>query len=87
MAAPVRILYFAQLRERAGRAGETVALPPGVATVGALVDWLRARGGREAEAFAEKRIVRAAVNQTFARANSPVAPGDEVAFFPPVTGG
>ena len=87
MAAPVRILYFAQLRERAGRSEESVELPAEVATVGALIAWLRARGGREADAFAEPRIVRAAVNQAFGRGSAPIAPGDEVAFFPPVTGG
>jgi sulfur-carrier protein len=87
MTATVHILYFALLRERAGRASETVELAPGVETVGALIEWLRARGGREAEAFAEPRIVRAAVNQVFARPAAAVAPGDEVAFFPPVTGG
>lgn len=87
MAAPVRILYFAQLRERAGRSEESVELPAEVSSVAALIDWLRARGGREAAAFAEPRIVRAAVNQAFGRGVTPVAPGDEVAFFPPVTGG
>ncbi len=87
MADPVRILYFAQLRERAGRAEERVELPSTIATVGALIDWLRARGGPEAAAFAEPRIVRAAVNQVFRQPSAPVGPGDEVAFFPPVTGG
>ncbi len=87
MAAPVRILYFAQLRERAGRSEESLVLPPDIDTVAALIAWLRARGGREADAFAEPRIVRAAVNQAFCRGAAPVAPGDEVAFFPPVTGG
>ena len=87
MVAPIRILYFAQLRERAGRAEENVTPPPDVATVASLIAWLQARGGREAAAFAEPRMVRAAVNQAFGRGASPVAPGDEVAFFPPVTGG
>ena len=87
MADPVRILYFAQLRERAGRAEERVELPPAITTVGALIDWLRARGGPDAGAFAEPRIVRAAVNQVFRRASAPIGPGDEIAFFPPVTGG
>ena len=83
----VRILYFAWLRERAGVGEETVALPPAVRTVGGLVEWLRAGGGRRAEAFAVPGAVRAAVNQVFAKSGAPVGPGDEVAFFPPVTGG
>jgi molybdopterin converting factor subunit 1 len=85
--AEVRILYFAWLRERAGRGEEALTLPPDVATVGALMDWLGRRDPALAEAFAMRRVVRAAVNQNFASAETPVAAGDEVAFFPPVTGG
>jgi sulfur-carrier protein len=86
-AGTVRLLYFAWLRERAGRSGEEVALPEGVGTVAALVAWLRGRDPRLAEAFANPRLVRVAVNQEFADPQAPVRPGDEVAFFPPVTGG
>jgi len=85
--APIQVLYFAWLRERMGRAEETLPLPPGVHTVGALADWLRARDDSGAQAFAEPGIVRAAVNQAFAQPDTPVEDGDEVAFFPPVTGG
>ena len=84
---PLRLLYFAWLRERVGRQEEAVALPDGVATVAALTEWLRGRGAGFAAAFAPGLPVRCAVNQEFARPESPVAPGDEVAFFPPVTGG
>jgi sulfur-carrier protein len=84
--APVQLLYFGWVRERAGRAQEALALPEGTRTVGELVAWLRARDGA-AGAFAEPARIRAAVNQEFARADAPVRPGDEVAFFPPVTGG
>ena len=83
----LRILYFAWLRERTGSAEEAVTAPDGVATVGALVSWLRERGPGYAAAFANPRTVRCAVNQEFATPETPVAPGDEVAFFPPVTGG
>ena len=83
----MRVLYFAWLRERMGRAEEDLPLPPGVATVGALVDWLRARDAAGAAAFSETGVVRAAVNQEFAQPGAPVADSDEVAFFPPVTGG
>ncbi len=81
------ILYFAWLRERTGVAEESVDPPASVSTVGALVAWLRARGPRHAAAFAEARLVRCAVNQDFADPATPLNDGDEVAFFPPVTGG
>ncbi len=81
------ILYFAWLRERTGRTEETIAVPDGVATVGALLAWLRARDAAGAAAFSNPALIRAAVNQAFAQPDTPVAAGDEVAFFPPVTGG
>ena len=83
----LRILYFAWLRERTGMGEEEVRLPEGVATVGDLVAWLGARGPGFRAAFANTRTVRCAVNQDFATPETAVHPGDEVAFFPPVTGG
>ncbi len=85
--APIRLLYFAWLRERIGLGEEEVALPPEATTVGALVAWLRARGPGYDAAFGTTAPVRCAVNQDFAAPDAPVRPGDEVAFFPPVTGG
>jgi len=82
-----RILYFAWLRERMGRTEEALPLPPGVATVGELVALLRGRDDAGAQAFAHPAMVRAAVNQEFATPGTPVQDADEVAFFPPVTGG
>lgn len=84
---PVTILYFAWLRERIGRASEELMLPPQVETVATLVDFLAARGGGYTAAFANRRTVRCAINQEFAPTGASVQPGDEVAFFPPVTGG
>jgi sulfur-carrier protein len=83
----VTLLYFASLRERLDCAREEVALPPGAPTVGMVVDRLRARDGRWSEAFAPGRDWRVAVNQRMASLATPLKPGDEVAFFPPVTGG
>lgn len=85
--AQIRLLWFAWLRERLGTGEEELALPAGVATVGALVAHLKARGPAYAAALDERTQVRCAVNQDFATAETPVRPGDEVAFFPPVTGG
>ena len=87
MPQPCTLLYFAWMRERAGVSQEMLDLPPGVSTVGALVAHLSTRGPGFASAFAIPGLVRAAVNQVFAQPDTPVAPGDEVAFFPPVTGG
>ncbi len=83
----VRVLYFAALREQLGTAGEELELPAGVATVAALRSHLRGRGGAWERALAEGRLVRAAVNQDMAPPTSALRAGDEVAFFPPVTGG
>lgn len=83
----VKILYFAGLREATGAASEELALPAGVRDVAALRTFLRSRGGVWNEALAESRRVRAAVNQDMAAGDTPLADGDEIAFFPPVTGG
>lgn len=83
----MKLLYFAWLKTRTGCAEENVTPPEGIATVGALVDWLKARGPGYATAFAEMRAVRAAVNQEYVGLDHPIRPGDEIAFFPPMTGG
>jgi molybdopterin synthase sulfur carrier subunit len=85
-AAVMRIRYFAWLRTKTGRARE-VSPPAEVTTVGQLMDWLAAERPGFAEAMALPGVIRAAVNQDYARPADPVRPGDEVAFFPPVTGG
>ena len=84
---PLTILYFAWLRERTGTSEERVTPPAGVRTVGDLIAWLTEQSPGHASAFANRRTVRCAVNQDFADPATLVHPGDEVAFFPPVTGG
>ena len=83
----MKVLYFAWLRQRVGMAEETVEVPDDVTTVGALLAWLRQRSYAHATALADLSVVRVAVNQEYARDDDPVADGDEVALFPPVTGG
>ena len=83
----VTLLYFASLRESLGCSREELALASGGATVSSLVEQLRSRDSRWTEAFAPGKQWRVAVNQQMANAATPVKPGDEVAFFPPVTGG
>ncbi|MFK3737783.1 molybdopterin converting factor subunit 1 [Massilia sp. TN1-12] len=83
----INLRFFASVREALGTPGETVALPDGVATVGAVRDFLIARGGAWAEALAHDRALRMAFNHVMCAPETPVAEGGEVAFFPPVTGG
>jgi molybdopterin synthase sulfur carrier subunit len=82
----LNVLYFASLRETLGVTSESVALP-GLATVDGLVTALRARGGAWADALAVGRRWRVAVNHDMAALDTPLKAGDEVAIFPPVTGG
>lgn len=82
----IRVLYFARLREQLGRSGEEIE-PHGIATVADVAGALRQRGGPWAETLGGDQTVLAAVNQEMARPETPVCDGDEVAFFPPVTGG
>ncbi len=83
----VRILYFAWVREKTGKAEETLDLPAWVGTVAELIEWLKGRGPEYAEAFARAHVIRAAVNQTHVKPDASLAGAREVAFFPPVTGG
>ena len=87
MNAPVRLLYFAWLRARIGVTAEELALPAEVGDVAGLLDWLRQRGPRYTEALRDLSVVRVAVNQDYVGRDHPVRAGDEVALFPPVTGG
>ena len=83
----MKLLYFAWLRARIGCAEEEVELPPRVRDVAGLLEWLRARGGAYAEALRDLSVVRVAVNQDYVGREHPLRKGDEVAIFPPVTGG
>jgi molybdopterin converting factor subunit 1 len=83
----VQVLYFAWVRQKVGLSEERVTPPETVRDVAGLMAWLATRSPGHAAAFADPRQVRAAVNQDFARPDAPVRQGDEVAFFPPVTGG
>ena len=82
----IKVLFFAGLREALGVGSESLALPVGVGTVGALRDNLAARG-EPWSALTTTKNLRAAVNQQMVGPDAPVKAGDEVAFFPPVTGG
>jgi molybdopterin synthase sulfur carrier subunit len=83
----VRILYFAWVRERVGKAEEDVDPPAGVATVNDLIGWLARRGEEYAYAFENPRVIRAAIDRTHVRPETAIAGAGEIAFFPPKTGG
>jgi len=83
----ITILYFARLREALEKESEELALPAEVRDLEGLRALLIGRGGAWEQELAPSRPVRAAVNQAMVHGNMPVADGDEVAFFPPVTGG
>jgi sulfur-carrier protein len=83
----VKILYFAWVREKTGKAEEIVDLPASVQTVADLIAWLKARGPEYAETFARPGAVRAAMDRTHVPPTASIAGAREIAFFPPVTGG
>ena len=83
----IELRFFASVREALGLAQERVELPDDVRTVGAVRDYLIARGGAWAETLAHGRALRMAFNQVMCPDSTPLQDGGEVAFFPPVTGG
>jgi sulfur-carrier protein len=83
----INLRFFASVREAVGVSSESIELPEGMRTVGAVRDLLIARGGAWADALGHQRALRMAFNQQMCAPETPVAAGGEVAFFPPVTGG
>lgn len=81
------LLYFARLREDLDLAEERIAFEPKLSSVATLLDFLRQRGEPWQQVLSGERAFRVAVNQTLADADQAIADGDEVALFPPVTGG
>jgi molybdopterin synthase sulfur carrier subunit len=83
----ITVLYFARLREALGTGSEQIALPSSVRDLEGLRAMLTARGGTWAQELGGNKALRAAVNQAMAAGDTHIADGDEIAFFPPVTGG
>ncbi len=83
----MKLLYFAWLRARIGQAEEELALPAEVRDVAGLLEWLRGRGPGYAEALRDLSVIRVAVNHDYVGRDHPIRAGDEVALFPPMTGG
>jgi len=83
----MRILYFAWMREHTGCSSEEIQLPEKVETIAELAEYLRGRSAGHEAALRNMKTVRVAVNRRYAQLDSTVSAGDEIAFFPPVTGG
>lgn len=83
----MKLVYFAWVRERIGKAEEDISPPTSVVTVADLIAWLSQRGEEYAHAFENPKVIRAAIDRNHARPDSPIANAGEIAFFPPMTGG
>ncbi len=83
----MKILYFAWLRQSTGIGEEDVTVPAEVTDVAGLIDWLKTRGDGFEDALQDVSAIRVAINQEFAALDAKIAPSDEVALFPPMTGG
>jgi len=83
----MKVKYFAWVRERVGKAEETLEPPPSVRTVEELITWLTSRGDTYAHAFETPKVIRAAIDHAHVRSDAAIAGAREIAFFPPMTGG
>jgi sulfur-carrier protein len=83
----LELRFFASLREALGSSQETIEIPAAVKTIADLRILLAQRGGSWAQALAEGKSLRCALNQVMVDFNTPLQDGAEIAFFPPVTGG
>ena len=83
----MKVKYFAWVRERIGKAEETIDPPASVRTIDDLIGWLTTRGETYAYAFEKPKVIRAAIDHAHVRADAAIAGASEIAFFPPMTGG
>ena len=83
----MRLLYFGWVRTRIGIGSETLELPSGITDVGALIEWLKQRGESYRVALEDLTTIRVAINQEMANLDATISSEDEVALFPPMTGG
>ena len=83
----MKLVYFAWVRERVGKAEEQLDPPAGVATIAELMAWLAGRDEQHAYAFENAKVIRAAIDHRHVRPEAAIAGASEIAFFPPMTGG
>lgn len=83
----IKLIYFARLKESLELSNEMVTIPSEVKDVTSLIKWLSTRGAVWEREFGGTRIIRAAINLNLVPNNAEISEGDEIALFPPVTGG
>lgn len=83
----MKVKYFAWVRERIGKAEETIEPPESVRTIDELIGWLTQRGEAYAYAFEKPKVIRAAIDHAHVKPDAVIAGAHEIAFFPPMTGG
>ena len=83
----MKAVYFAWLRERVGKAEETIAPPAGLTTVASLIDWMASLGEGYAHAFENPKLIRVAIDHAHVKHDASFVGAEEIAFFPPMTGG
>jgi len=83
----MKLVYFAWVRERVGKAEEDIVPPESITTVTELMTWLSKRGEEYAHAFENPKVIRAAIDKRHVQPDTRIAGAREVAFFPPMTGG
>ena len=83
----MKLVYFSWVREKIGTPDEELNPPNHINTVSELINWLTSRGEGYASAFADLSSIRIAINQEYAKQDAAIRATDEIAFFPPVTGG
>ena len=83
----MKVRYFAWVRERVGKPEEELDPPAAIATVADLLNWLAGRGEEYAQAFENRKVIRAAIDRAHVRPDAAIAGAREIAFFPPMTGG
>lgn len=83
----MKLVYFASVRERIGKSSEDLVLPDQVHTIADLINWLMQRGEEYAHAFEHAKFIRAAIDKKHAQHHLLIGNAQEIAFFPPVTGG
>ena len=83
----LNLRYFAWVRERVGKPEEDLDVPSDIGTVAELMTWLAARGEEYAHAFANPKVIRAAIDRTHVKPEAAIVNAGEIAFFPPMTGG
>ena len=82
-----KVLYFAWVREKIGRPHDVLEIPPTVETVGDFIAWLKQKGGEYEIALEDESVIRVALDQKHATPKSQLGNSQEIALFPPVTGG